>query len=202
MKTDINQLLGKIFEFSQLENVDRALMRQKGDRKESSAEHSWHMAMMAMLIAPHYEHKLDMEKVFKLIAIHDLVEVEAGDTYFYDPKAMEDKKEREDKAANKLFKDFKNSEEFHDLWNEYETSETPEKVFAEALDKLSPAIIASCGKAKPPWYQKLSKSEMTNKNRIYMTGSKLLTDIYDNLVSDLDNRKYYKEVLRDRVKHE
>lgn len=187
----IDQVLKKIAEFSRLENIDRKLMRQKGDRPESSAEHSWHMAMLAMMIAPYYESKLDMEKVFKLIVIHDLVEIYAGDIYFYDGKARIDKKKDEDDAAMLLYKGWVGSKEFVDLWQEYENSTTQEKIFVHALDKLSSPFIIYDGKSKPLWYKIMSKNNIVSKKRTYMTHSKFLTTLFDNIVCDLDKRGYF-----------
>lgn len=188
---NIDNLLEKILEFTKLENVDRALARQKGDRKESSAEHSWHMAMMAMLIAPHYEHKLDMEKVFKLIVVHDLVEIIAGDTYYYDDEGRMGKKEREDGAAKKLFKDFTTSQEFIKLWNEFELQKTKESNFVKAIDLLSPAMVILRSKAKPPWYKKITIDRIWQKYDA-MDHSNILKAIFSKVVSDLDKRKYFK----------
>lgn len=190
----VEQVIKKVAEFSRLENIDRKLMREKGDRPESSAEHSWHMAMLAMMIDPYYEYKLDMEKVFKLIVIHDLVEIYAGDIYFYDEKARINKKKNEDNAAMLLYKGWVGSKEFIDLWLEYEDENTQEKIFVHALDKLSPPFIIYNGKSKPPWYKIMNKNNIVRKKRTYMTHSKFLTSLFDRIVSDLDKKGYFNKL--------
>lgn len=113
-------------------------------RNENDAEHSWHMAMMAMLLSEYStEKELDILHVIKLTLIHDLVEIYAGDTFCYDEKANEDKEERERKSAQRLFNILPSdqSEEIWRLWREFEDLETPEARFAACLDRLQPLIL-------------------------------------------------------------
>lgn len=113
-------------------------------RNENDAEHSWHLAVMAMLLSEYQNEKdIDLLKVIKLVLIHDLVEIYAGDTFCYDEKANEDKEEREQKSARKIFSLLPEDQgsEFTELWNEFEQRETAEARFSACLDRLQPLIL-------------------------------------------------------------
>lgn len=113
-------------------------------RNENDAEHSWHLAIMAMLLIEHSATKdLDILKVMKMVLIHDIVEIDAGDTFCYDQKAYEDKAEREQQAADRIFNILPQDqgEEFRAIWDEFEAQETPEACFANCLDRLQPLIL-------------------------------------------------------------
>ena len=113
-------------------------------RNENDAEHSWHLAIMAMLLMENSAAKdLDILKVMKMVLIHDLVEIDAGDTFCYDEEGYEDKAEREQLAAERIFNILPQdqAEEFKGIWNEFEALETPEACFANCLDRLQPLIL-------------------------------------------------------------
>jgi len=122
-----------------LSAVERRIILASG-RSENVAEHSWHLAMMAWLLAPYYERKLDSEKILKLALMHDLVEIIAGDTFAFGDRIGQ--KEREDEAAEQLFAQLprQQREEFSKLWEEYKEDKTKEARFVRALDKLQPGI--------------------------------------------------------------
>lgn len=143
-----NERLLKQIEF--IVEIDKAkqIFRQNvvigTERNENDAEHSWHLAVMAMLLSEYAEEKdMDILKVMKMALIHDLVEIDAGDTFAYDEKGYEDKDEREQAAAKRLFnilpKD--QAEEFMNLWREFEDLKTPEARFAACLDRLQPLLL-------------------------------------------------------------
>lgn len=113
-------------------------------RNENDAEHSWHLAVMAMLLSEYSAVKeLDILKVMKMALVHDLVEIYAGDTFCYDEKANEDKADREQMSAERLFALLPEdqSEEFMALWREFEEKQTPEAAFAACMDRLQPLIL-------------------------------------------------------------
>jgi len=113
-----------------------------GDRRENTAEHSWHLAMMAMLLAEYANEPVDVPRVIKMVLVHDIVEIDAGDTYFYDTAAALDKAERERLAADRLFGLLPPDQavELRELWNELEAGRTPESRFAAALDRFIPQL--------------------------------------------------------------
>lgn len=139
----LEQQMAFIAEIDKSKQVFRRNWIMDHSRHENDAEHSWHMAVMAMLLmeygdAEHY----DLLHVMKMVLIHDLVEIDAGDTFCYDEAGYLDKPEREQKAAERIFgllpKDQR--EEFYALWREFEAMETPEAKFAAALDRMSPVL--------------------------------------------------------------
>jgi putative hydrolase of HD superfamily len=129
-----------ILEIDKLKSVYRRTYLIDGARNENSAEHSWHLAMLALILAEHANEPLDVAKVVKMVLVHDLVEIDAGDTYIYD--AQGDKAEREGLAADRLFGLLPADQEaeFRGLWEEFESGATPEARFATALDRFIPQL--------------------------------------------------------------
>ena len=109
-----------------------------GARRENSAEHSWHFALMAMTLVEHSKEPIDVLKVLKIGLIHDLVEIDAGDSFVYSAEAMSGKEQREQKAADRIFGLLPEDQavEFRALWDEFEEQKTPEARFAAAIDRL------------------------------------------------------------------
>ena len=99
----LEQQIRFIVEIDKVKNVFRQTYLTDGKRKENDAEHSWHLAVMAVLLKEHMEEEVDVAKVMTMVLIHDLVEIDAGDTYAYDDKGAQAKREREVKAADRIF---------------------------------------------------------------------------------------------------
>ena len=140
-----------IVEADKVKNIFRQTYLADGERKENDAEHSWHLAMMAVLLQEHMKEKADLVKVMTMVLIHDLVEIDAGDTYAYDEKGAQTKREREVKAADRIFGLLPEDQGtyFRELWDEFEAYETPEAKFAHLLDNFQPLLLndASGGKS-------------------------------------------------------
>ena len=140
-----------IVEADKVKNIFRQTYLADGKRKENDAEHSWHLAMMAVLLQEHMKEKADLAKVMTMVLIHDLVEIDAGDTYAYDEKGARTKREREVKAADRIFGLLPEDQGtyFRELWEEFEAYETPEAKFAHLLDNFQPLLLndASGGKS-------------------------------------------------------
>lgn len=133
-----------ITEIDRLKQICRQNVVIGTTRNENDAEHSWHLAVMALLLSEYSAHKdLDTFRVVKMVLIHDLVEIDAGDTFCYDEKGYEDKDERERKAAERLFKILPEDQakEIWELWREFEELCTPESRVAACLDRLQPLIL-------------------------------------------------------------
>jgi putative hydrolase of HD superfamily len=114
------------------------------DRNENSAEHSWHTAVMAILLAEHAaRERIDLTRTIKMMLVHDLVEIDAGDTYCYDEEAGRDRAGRERKAANRIFAILPGDQarDLRALWEEFEARATPEARFASALDRLQALLL-------------------------------------------------------------
>ncbi len=127
----------------EMKNILRRNLVVDGSRRENDAEHSWHLAIMAIILEEYSAEKVNVEHVIKIALVHDLVEVYAGDTFAYDKKGNEDKEEREIAAANKLFGilDPEQGAEIRALWDEFEAKSTPEAKYANAVDRLQPLIL-------------------------------------------------------------
>ena len=133
-----------IVEIDKLKQIYRQNIITGANRNENDAEHSWHLAVMAVLLSEYSAHKdLDILKVIKMVLVHDLVEIDAGDTFCYDVKGHEDKAERELKAAERLFSILPEDQarEVWELWREFEELKTPEAIFAGCVDRFEPLLL-------------------------------------------------------------
>lgn len=138
MFTRITQLIDFLSVLDKFKTIERKTYVSNTARRENDAEHTWHMCMFALLLYKEIGYEVNLEKTLKLILIHDLVEIYAGDTFTHDIKARVGKKVREDEAAEILFaqlpEDFKS--EFNELWDEFESGDTLESQFVKAIDKM------------------------------------------------------------------
>lgn len=144
----ISERMEKQIEFlvliDELKNITRQSITIGSRRNENDAEHSWHLAVMAMILSEYAEDKnVNILKVIKMVLVHDLVEIYAGDTYCYDEKANEGKAEREQEAAERLFSILPEDQgkELMSLWREFEEMETYEAAFAACLDRFQPLLL-------------------------------------------------------------
>ena len=139
----LRQQIGFIVEIDKLKQVHRQTLLMDGSRAETGAEHSWHLAVMVLLLAEHAAAPdLDIGKVIRLVLVHDLVEIDAGDALPYDADAMRGQAERERAAADRLFAllPADQASMFRALWEEFEAGATPEAAFALAIDRLQPLL--------------------------------------------------------------
>ena len=136
------QQINFLKEVDKLKNIIRRNYLCDGNRFENTAEHCWHLALMVMTLAEHANNEIDTLKTILMLLIHDLVEIDAGDTYCYDSTANETKAKREEEAANRIFSllPLDQQQVYHQLWREFEERETPESQFANAVDRLMPLI--------------------------------------------------------------
>ena len=138
----INQLLKFTAEVDKMTSISRRTLLINKSRRENDAEHSWHIALMAMLFKDYAPEGCDVSRSMQMCIVHDLVEIYAGDTFAYDVNANKDKEEREQKAADKLFGELSSElgKEFRQLWEEFDAMETPEAKYAAAMDRLQPFL--------------------------------------------------------------
>lgn len=143
MESDrLESQLAFVLEIDRLKTVLRRTTLVDGSRRENSAEHSWHIALMAVLLEEHAAEEVDLGRVVRMLLVHDLVEIDAGDTFCYDPEANADKEERERCAAERIFGllPADQGEELSALWEEFEARETAEARYANAVDRLQPML--------------------------------------------------------------
>ncbi|WGX94307.1 HD family hydrolase [Nocardioides sp. L-11A] len=132
-----------VAEADKLKTVLRASPLAAADRRENDAEHSWHLALMVVLLAEYADEPIDVGHAVKLVVIHDLVEIYAGDSPVFVPGAADDQEERESAAADRLFGllPLDQASELRALWDEFEAGVTPEARFGKAMDRLEPMLL-------------------------------------------------------------
>lgn len=145
----LEQQIAFIVEIDKVKQIFRQNYLADGTRRENDAEHSWHIALMAVLLQEYADDTVDVSKVMTMVLIHDLVEIDAGDTYAYDTEGVKTKKERETQAAERIFRLLPDDQKvyFRSLWDEFEAYETADAKYAHMLDNLQPLLLndASCG---------------------------------------------------------
>ena len=165
-----------ILEIDRLKAVVRRSYLVGTDRRENSAEHSWYVAVMAVVLAEHANAKVDVGRVVTMLLVHDVVEVDAGDTYVYDPAGAADKGERERRAAARLFGLLPPDQgaELRALWHEFEAAESADARFAAALDRLVPVLhnVHTGGRS---WREHgITADQVIGRNRRIAEGSEAL----------------------------
>ncbi|MDE1221635.1 HD domain-containing protein [Vibrio aestuarianus] len=144
MDPRLGQQLELVMELDRLKSVLRRTRVKSADgRLENSAEHSWHVALMAVLMEEHSNQPVDIAKVIKMLLLHDIVEIDAGDTFVYDVVASAEQEENELKAAQRLFALLpkEQGEELFAVWLEFEAAQSAEALFAKALDRIIPMLL-------------------------------------------------------------
>ncbi len=172
----LEQQIAFVREIDKEKQIFRQTYVSDATRKENDAEHAWHMAVMAFLLKEYANEEIDVLRTIQMILIHDVVEIDAGDTYAYDDVAKETQREREEKAAARLFGMLpeEQAKEMLALWEEFEAAETPEAKFARSLDNFQPTLLndASDGKA---WEEhQVPVSKILNRNERTPKGSEEL----------------------------
>ena len=162
----LEQQIRFIVEIDKVKNVFRQTYLTDGKRKENDAEHSWHLAVMAVLLKEHMEEEVDVAKVMTMVLIHDLVEIDAGDTYAYDDKGAQTKREREVKAADRIFGLLPEDQGsyFRMLWDEFEAYETADAKFAHLLDNFQPFLLNDVSEGKSWIEHCVHRSQVCRRN--------------------------------------
>ena len=142
-KERLEKQIDFILEEDKVKNIIRQTHLSGNGRRENDAEHAWHMAIMVYLLKEYANEKIDVAKAMMMALIHDVVEIDAGDTYAYDPKGLETQKAREEQAAERIFGLLPDDqgEELKSLFQEFEASETPEARFVRAMDNFQPLLL-------------------------------------------------------------
>lgn len=183
MQERFSQQIAFLLELDKLKNIYRRTMVLHEDRAENDAEHSYHLAIMACILAEHSKEKVDVLHVMKMVLIHDVVEIDAGDTYFYDTVGNQDKTEREQKAADRIFAILPEDQakEYRALWDEFEAKITPESKFANALDRIQP-ILLNFQKGGISWKTHEIHAEQVRRNLSMIHGG---SDRIEQLAQDI-----------------
>lgn len=173
-----------ILEADKLKNIGRQTYISDATRKENDAEHSWHLALMAVLLAEHAREKVDVLKVMTMVLIHDMVEIDAGDTYAYDESGKTTQKERENLAADRIFnilpKD--QAEYMRGLWDEFEACESPEARFARTLDNAQPIMLNDATDGLAWREHEVMLSQVMGRNAITGKGSENIWEYVHDII--------------------
>lgn len=173
-----------IIEADRLKGILRQSVLSDRSRRENSAEHSWHIALVALIMHEYAPVPINLERVLTMLLIHDIVEIEAGDAFVYDPVALAGKEEREKEAADKLYGLLPDDirDRLREAWNEFEERVTPESRFAHAVDRLMPMLhnYASQGQS---WLQHgVRRSQVLEYNQHMEDGAPALWEYARELV--------------------
>ena len=182
-------------EIDKTKNVFRQTSLSGSGRKENDAEHSWHMAVMAYLLREYSNERVDIAKVMIMCLIHDIVEIDAGDTYAYDSENIKTQKLREEKAKERIFSilpdDIKS--EFISLFDEFEEYETAESKFAHAMDNLQPLILNNSNGGSDWLEHNVTAEQVYSRQNKTKLGSKKLFEIVDEIIRKNIEKKSIKE---------
>lgn len=189
----LSQQVGFLTEADKLKHVLRQTWLMDQSRRENDAEHSWHVSLLAVLLLEYAaEPGLDLLRVVKMLLIHDLVEIDAGDTFVYDDAGAQDKAEREERAAQRIFGllPLDQGAAVRTLWEEFEACQTPEARYAAALDRFQPILhnYFTQGKA---WRQHgITSQQVLARNRHMAEGAPALWEHAQALVHDAVQKGY------------
>lgn len=173
-----------LLEIDKEKNILRQTHLSGHGRRENDAEHAWHMAIMIYLLREYANEKIDLAKTMMMALIHDIVEIDAGDTYAYDTAALATQQEREAKAAQRIFGLLPEDqrEEMLALFQEFEDYETPEARFAHVLDNLQPLMLNDSNNGGDWREHQVKKSQVYKRNARTSTGSETLWAYMEGLI--------------------
>lgn len=183
--TRIEQQIQFIREIDKVKNIYRQTYLADGQRKENDAEHSWHIALMAVLLKE-YVPGVDVAKVMTMVLIHDLVEIDAGDTYAYDSKGAETKRAREVQAADRIFGLLPEDQGvyFRELWEEFEGYETKEARYAHLLDNFQPLLLNDASGGKSWLEHGVKKAQIYKRNEKIEETSEEVWEVMKDIVQN------------------
>lgn len=182
MKEEELRRLEEQFAFIREIDKEKMIARQTyisdARRKENDAEHAWHMAIMVLLLSEYANEPIDVLHTVSILLIHDIVEIDAGDTYAYDEEGKKTQAERERRAADRIYgilpKD--QGKKLYDLWIEFEERKTPEAKFARVMDNLQPMMLNAATDGKAWVEHKVELEQILHRNESTPEGSKILWD--------------------------
>ena len=173
-------------EIDKVKNIFRQTHLSGHGRRENDAEHSWHMAIMAYLLKEYANEDVDIAKVMLMCLIHDIVEIDAGDTYAYDEVNLQTQKEREDAAKERIFSILptEQKEELIALFDEFEAYETPESKFAHAMDNLQPLMLNNSNGGSDWQEHRVSAEQVYKRQSKTKLGSEKLFEVTDKMIQE------------------
>ena len=186
MDSRIEKQFAFALEIDKVKNVLRQTHLSGHGRRENDSEHSWHMALMAYLLREYANEQVDISKVMLMCLIHDIVEIDAGDTYAYDTENLKTQKQREDQAKERIFSMLPEEQktEFIALFDEFEAYETPESKFAHAMDNLQPLILNNSNNGADWREHGVCAEQVYARQSKTKLGSEKLYEVIDTILKD------------------
>ena len=184
MDERIEKQLAFSLEIDKVKNIFRQTHLSGNGRNENDAEHSWHMAVMAYLLKEYANEEIDIAKVMLMCLIHDIVEIDAGDTYAYDAENLKTQKAREDAAKERIFSILpeEQAREFMEIFDEFEAYETPESKFAHAMDNIQPLILNDSNNGGDWRAHSVTVEQIYGRQSKTKLGSERLFEVTDEII--------------------
>lgn len=184
MQTErFNKQMEFLLELDKVKQIFRQTYLADQSRKENDAEHSWHACLMAVVLAEYFP-EVDLLKAIKMMLLHDVVEIYAGDTYCYDNKGYEDKELREQASAQKVYgllpKEQK--DELIALWQEFEEGKSPEAKFCAILDRVQPTMLNNAAKGISWVEHDIKKEQVIKRNAVTFQGPKVIGEYMQDII--------------------
>lgn len=184
-----------IKEIDKLKYIQRKTKLFNSDRNENDAEHSWHLAMMTIVLSQHSNTPIDVLKVLKMVLIHDIVEIDAGDTFIYDTQKSHDNTDEERLAAERIFGllPTEQAAEFIAIWEEFEESKTDEAKFARSMDRLEP-LLQNVSNQGGTWQEfNVDYARVYKKKQAIRNGSTTIWEYAEQLLNESVDRGILKK---------
>lgn len=173
MKTRLDKQIDFILEIDKEKMIKRQTLLTNQKDHEDDSQHAWHMAIMTLLLSEYANEPINVLKTISMLLIHDLVEIDAGDTYAYDENAKKTQKERESKAAKRIYGllPVDQGNKLMDLWLEFEENKTPEAKFARTMDNIQPILLNHATHGRMWKEHNVKLSQILNRNKVTPLGS-------------------------------
>ena len=194
--SNLEKQIAFIKEIDKVKYILRQSKLFNSDRYENDAEHSWHLAVMAIVLAEHSDKPIDLLKVLKMVLIHDIVEIDAGDTFIYSATRNDKETEKEELAAAKRIFGLlpeKQAEELIAIWKEFEEGETDEAKFAKSMDRFEPLLQSASNKGGTWVEHDVPYHKVYGVNKAIKNGSTTLWNYADNLLDKCVEKGFLKK---------
>jgi putative hydrolase of HD superfamily len=191
----LEKQLALLMELDRLKSVLRRTRVKSADKRlENSAEHSWHVALMAVLMEEHANEPVDIARVVKMLLLHDVVEIDAGDTFVYDTAASAEQEEKELKAAQRLFGMLpqEQGEDLFELWTEFESANSADAKFAKALDRIIPMLLNYHNQGQSWQEHGVTREQALTVNQKIQFGSEALWDKARQIIEEATTNGWLK----------
>lgn len=189
----LEQQMQFLIEIDKVKSVFRQNLLADGSRRENDAEHSWHMAMMVIILSEYFE-GLDVLKTLKIVLIHDIVEIYAGDTFAYDEKAQLDKEFREKISAEKIFAllPLDQGAEYIELWQEFERMDSNEALCAAIVDRIQPLTLNISTEGMMWLKNKVTVDKVLKRNEIvFKNAPEIISNYVQKIIDEAAEKQYF-----------